>query len=354
MLRLKTKGIAAVIAVSLLAACSGGGSASGSATPSSVAPAATAGGESAAPAAMDPQTIRLPHCCADGSHFDVGAEKFAELVKEKTNGAITVEVFPGGQLGQEAEVIQNVQDGTIEVSLVGHDPLAGFAPITQVLSQPYVFRDTQHAFGVLDGEIGDEIEAELEAAGLLVLGWGDNGQRVYTTDAHQLETPADFEGLTFRSPQSPVNLAITEALGGVGVAMPYGEVYTALQQGTIDGQENAVINIYPANLQEVQGYMSLTHHLTSFTVLIVNPDWFNALPAEVQAAVQEAATEAMEFQREYSADLTEELISKMRDEGMEIIEPDLQPFREATADIHEEFVGEAFSAELYEAIVGAE
>ena len=345
-----TRSVMTVLTVSLLASCGGGGGAgSGSA---SAAPASDSATESAA--AIEPQTIRLPHCCADGSHFDVGAEKFAELVAEKTGGAIEVEVFPGGQLGQEAEVIQNVQDGTIEVSLVGHDPLAGFAAVTQVLSQPYIFRDRDHAFSVLDGEIGEEVEGELAAAGLLVLGWGDNGQRVYTTDVHQLKEPADFEGLTFRSPQSPVNLAITEALGGVGVAIPYGEVYTALQQGTVDGQENAVINIYPANLQEVQGYMSLTHHLTSFTVLIVNPDWFNSLPAKVQTAVQEAATEAMEFQRQYSADLTEELIGKMRDEGMEIVEPDLEPFRAATADIHEQFVGDAFSAELYEAIVGAE
>lgn len=301
-----------------------------------------------------PQTIRLPHCCADGSHFDVGAEKFAELVKQKTTGGVTVDIFPSAQLGAEKEVLENVQAGTIEMTLVGHDPLAGFAPKTQVLSQPYVFRDRDHAFSVLDGKVGDEIEAELLQKGLLVLGWGDNGQRVYTNDKRPIEKPADLQGLKIRSPQTPVNLAITEKLGGTGVAMAYGEVYTALQQGTIDGQENAVINIYPAKLQEVQRYMALTNHLSSFVVLVVNPAWFDRQTPETQQALREAATEAMRFQREHSAKLTQELIDKMRAEGMQVTEPDLDAFRAQTSDIYKQFVGKAFSRELYDAITAAQ
>ena len=300
------------------------------------------------------QTIRLPHCCADGSHFDVGAEKFAELLAEKTDGQLEVQVFPGGQLGQETEVIQNVQSGTIEMTMIGHDPLAQFSPITTLLSQPYLFRDHEHAFQVLEGPVGEQIETELADRNLLVLGWGNNGARVYTNNRGPIETPEDVQGLKIRSPQSPVNLAVTEALGGIPVAMPYGEVYTALQQGTIDGQENAVINIYPANLQEVQDYMSMTNHLLSFAVFVMNKDFFESLPAEQQEAVRSAAEEATAFQREYVVDLTDELVQEMEEAGMQVNWPDQAPFREATQPIHEEYIGENFSREMYEAVQQAE
>jgi tripartite ATP-independent transporter DctP family solute receptor len=317
--------------------------------------AACGGGSAATGVAQEqePQTVKLPHCCADGSHFDEGAQRFAELVAEKTDGAITVEVFPGGQLGAEKEVLENVQAGTVEMTMVGHDPLAGFEPSTQVLSQPYIFTDSEHAFAALDGEVGDQLEEALLAKGLMVLGWGDNGQRVYTNDTRPILEPEDLAGLKIRSPQSPVNLAITERFEGTGLAMAYGEVYTALQQGTIDGQENAVINIYPAKLQEVQKYMSLTNHLTSFVVLTVNPAWFEALEPETQEAVREAATEAMAYQRKYSADLTADLIEKLREEGMQVDEPDLEPFRAATKDMYKEYVGSAFTEELYQAVKDA-
>lgn len=300
------------------------------------------------------RTLRLPHCCAEGSHFDVGAQRFAELLAEKTNGQLRVEVYPGGQLGQETEVIQNVQNGIIEVTMIGHDPLAQFAPVTTLLSQPYLFRDHEHAFKVLAGPVGDEIESTLRQRQLRVLAWGNNGARVYTNNRGPIETPADLRGLRIRSPQNPVNLAITEALGGIPVAMPYGEVYTALQQGTIDGQENAVINIYPANLQEVQRYMSMTHHLLSFTVLVMNENFFNSLSPELQEAVLSAAQEAMEFQREYVVELTDDLIARMQEQGMQVNWPDQEAFRAATEHLHEQYIGRNFSRELYEAVLATE
>ena len=295
-------------------------------------------------------TLRLPHCCAVDSHFDVGAKRFAELVAEYSGGAIQVEVFPGGQLGQETEVIQNVQQGIIELTLIGHDPLAQFAPITTILSLPYLFDDHDQAFALLEGQLGVEIESQLAGRNLVVLGWGNNGARVYTNNRRPLETPADFRGLKFRSPQSPVNLAVTEALGGIAVAIPYGEVYTALQQGTIEGQENAVINIYPANLQEVQSFMSMTHHLLSFTVLVANKGWLDGLPADQRAAVERAALEAMAFQRAHVVTLTDDLVARMEAAGVIVNWPDLGAFREATRAVHDAYVGRSFSQDLYDLI----
>src|SRR4051812_12162176 len=126
------------------------------------------------------QTLRLPHCCAVDSHFDVGAKKFGELLEQKTGGKMKVRVFAGGQLGQETEVIQNVQTGTIEVTFIGHDPLAQFVPMTTILSMPYIFKDRDQAFRLLDGALGEKLNAALKEKGLHVLGWGDNGVRVYT------------------------------------------------------------------------------------------------------------------------------------------------------------------------------
>ena len=296
------------------------------------------------------QTMRLPHCCAADSHFDQGAKKFAELLDKNTGGKMKVRVFPGGQLGQETEVLQNVQSGTIEFTMVGHDPLAQFAPITTILSQPYLFRDHEHAFQLLSGKLGQEIDAALREKGLRALAWGDNGARVYTNNTRPINVPADLAGLKIRSPQSPVNLAVTKALGGIPVAIPYGEVYTAIQQKTIDGQENAVINIYPARLYEVQKFMSMTNHLLSFTVLLMNEQLYSRLPDDQKQAVTAAAREALDYQRQVSKRLSDELTVEMEKKGVQVNRPDLARFRDAVAPIHQEHIGKSFSRDLYELI----
>lgn len=299
------------------------------------------------------QTLRLPHCCAVDSHFDLGAKKFAELLDQKSGGKLKVRVFPGGQLGQETEVIQNVQSGTMEFTMIGHDPLAQFAPITTILSLPYLFRDHEQAFKLLAGPLGLQIETALRERGLRVLGWGDNGARVYTNNSKPLNVPADLAGLKIRSPQSPVNLAVTKALGGIPVAIPYGEVYTALQQKTIDGQENAVINIYPARLYEVQKFMTMTDHLLSFTVLLVNDQFYAKLPDDQKQAVMAAAREATEFQRQASKRMSNEQTAEMEKKGVQVNRPNLAPFRDAALPIHQDYIGKNFSRELYDMIRNA-
>ena len=296
------------------------------------------------------QTWRLAHCCAADSHFDYGAHRFAELVEQYSDGKIKVNVFPDGQLGQETEVIQSVQRGTIEMTLIGHDPLAQFAEVTTLLSMPYLFDDHEHAFALLEGELGEAISDALSPVSLAVLGWGHNGARVYTNNERPINRPEDLAGLRIRSPENPVNLAITEIMGGVGVGMPYGDVYSALQQGTIDGQENAVVNIAPAKLQEVQRYMSMTHHLLSFTVLLINEQLLEGLDADVREAVERAAAEAMADQRVYSEQITDELIAEMEQAGVEVNWPELDAFRAATRPIHDDYIGRSFDEELYELV----
>jgi tripartite ATP-independent transporter DctP family solute receptor len=239
------------------------------------------------------------------------ANKFVESLTELSGGRFKGTVYPAEQLGKESQVIQNVQNGVIEFTIIGHDPLAQFVPDSALLSLPFLFANHEQAFKILEGEVGDELEKKLAAKNLHILGWSNNGARVYTNDIRPLETPADFKGLKFRSPENPVNLAVTSSLGGIPSAIAYGEVYTALQQKTIDGQENAVINIYPSKLQEVQKYMSMTNHILSFVVIVASENFYNSLSAADKQLVEAAAKQAQDWHRNYVATLTQDLIDKM-------------------------------------------
>ncbi|TXT49108.1 MAG: TRAP-type C4-dicarboxylate transport system periplasmic component [Spirochaetes bacterium] len=292
---------------------------------------------------------KLPHTAAVGGHFDMIANKFVDSLSKLSNGRISGTVYPAEQLGKESQVIQSVQNGILEFTIIGHDPLAQFVPDTALLSLPFLFKDHNQAFTVLNSEVGETLNKELTKKKLLVLGWSNNGARVYTNNTRQLETPADFKGLKLRSPENRVNLAVTRSLGGIPVAISYGEVYTALQQRTIDGQENAVINIYPSKLQEVQKYMSMTNHILSFVVIVASEDFYRSLPDEDKKLVEMAAKEAQDWHRGYIDKLTNELIVKMKETGMQVYYPsNMKLFQDATKSVHSEYVGKTINKDLYE------
>lgn len=295
---------------------------------------------------------KLPHTAAVGGHFDLIANKFVETLDSMSEGRFKGTVYPAEQLGKESQVIQSVQNGVIEFTIIGHDPLAQFVSDSAVLSLPFLFKDHEQAFDILDGAVGQELETKLAAKNLHILGWSNNGARVYTNNTRPLEKPADFVGLKFRSPENPVNLAVTSSLGGIPSALAYGEVYTALQQKTIDGQENAVINIYPSKLQEVQKYMSMTNHILSFVIIVASEDFYNKLSDDDKALVDAAAEVARDWHRGYVDDLSTELTQKMIDEGVKVNYPaDMKPFQEATKSVHDEYVGKSISVELYNKIL---
>lgn len=294
-------------------------------------------------------SYKLPHTSADGSHFDLIAEKFVDTLSELSGGKFQGTIYPAEQLGKESQVIQNVQNGVIEFTIIGHDPLAQFVPSTALLSLPFLFENHDEAFKVLDSEVGKILEEKLKEKKLHILGWSNNGARVYTNNVRPLEVPNDFIGLKMRSPESPVNLAVTKALGGIPSALAYGEVYTALQQKTIDGQENAVINIYPSKLYEVQKYMSMTNHILSFVVIVASEDFYSSLSVEDQKLVDQAAEIACEWHRDYVEALSDELTQKMIEEGVMVNYPkDIKLFQDATRSIHDEFVGTDIDTSLYE------
>lgn len=307
------------------------------------------------PAASEPEnkavTLRIAHVTAAGSHFDFAATKFKEIVEADANAKIKVEIFPNGQLGQEREVLENLQNGAIEMAITGHDPLALFAPVVSALGMPYIFNDADHAFRVVEGPFGQQVRDTLLSKNLRLIEFGENGFRVVTNSKHPIEQPADLAGLKIRSPQAPVNLAITEALGGTAMAIPFGETYSALQQKVIDGQENALPQIFDSKYAEVQKYLSLTNHLYGFVTLLIGEPTFSKLSPSQQELVLKAGKEAMLAQRAYSRDLTENvLIGKLKEAGMEVNAPDLAPFKEATKDVYKDFLKD-FDQATYDMII---
>lgn len=290
-------------------------------------------------AAPKTMTIKIAHVTAEGSHFDFAAKRFAELIAQKTSGAIKAVVYPNGQLGDERTVLEALQLGAVEMTIIGHDPLAQFTPIVTAISLPYVFRDREHAYKVLAGPLGDEIRKATLAKGMRIIEFGENGLRVITNSRRPITKPEDMKGLRIRSPQSPVNLAVTEALGGNPIAAPFTEVYTMLQQGVIDGQENALAQIWDSRYYEVNKYLSITNHIMTFTVLMASERWFSGLSPDLQKAVIEAGRQAMMEQREYSKNLADNvLIPKLKAAGMIVNYPDLEPFRRATESVRQRFV----------------
>jgi TRAP-type transport system periplasmic protein len=299
----------------------------------------------------NPVTIRIAHVTAAESHFDYAAKIFKETVEKDSNGEITVEIYPNGQLGQEREVLESLQNGALEMAITGHDPLATFDPIVSALGMPYIYNDADHAFRVVDGEFGQKVKDSLLTKNLRLIEFGENGFRVVTNSKKPIEKPEDYKRLKVRSPQAPVNLAITEALGGTASPIPFGETYTALQQGVIDGQENALPQIFDSKYNEVQKYLSITNHLYGFTTMIIGEPAFKKLTEAQQELVLEAGKKAMQEQRKYSRDLSENvLIKKLEDLGMEVNYPELSAFKEATKDVHKDFVKD-FGQDAYDMII---
>ncbi len=298
-------------------------------------------------------TLKLGHGTAKNSLYHAGSKKFKELVEEKTNEQIEVQLFPDGQLGHDKDLTEGMKLGTIQMGMIGVEPLTNVAPKLKAINLPYLFKDRETAYKVLDGEIGKEMVENLpEEQGVRVLGYFENGFRNVSNSKREILTPEDLDGLKLRTPSSKVSLAIFEALGANPTPMSFGELYTALEQGTVDGQENPLALIHSAKFYEVQDYVSLTNHMYSPMVLTISEKTWKSLSPELQKTVQEAADEAKDYERQLSADQEEELIETLKSEGVTISEPDLEPFVEATKDVHKQF-DDQYGAEFYQRLVEA-
>ena len=251
--------------------------------------------------------------------YNQGASKFADLVKERSNGRIQVTVYPDGQLGKgERELLEAVQQGTIDIYVGSTGPIGGFSPAIGILDIPFMFNNYEHVDKVLDGPIGQQLLDDLEKAQFKALAFWENGFRNLTNSRRAVRVPADAKGLKIRTMENKVHIAAWKAAGVNPVPMAWGEVYGALQQKTIDGQENPIAVIYSVKLNEVQKYLSLTQHVYSPAVLIVSLKKWQSIPKPDQEMLFKTAREVAQYQRKLGRDMEEKQITELSAKGMKV------------------------------------
>ena len=285
-------------------------------------------------------TLRLGHVGEPESPYGQGADKFAALVQEKTGEAVEIEVFPSSQLGNQKDLIKGIMDGSVDMVLTSSTVFASVVPAMGAFDLPFVFRDEEHAYRALDS-VGMEVAKAAEAKGVKTLCIMENGVRHITNNKLPIKSPNDMKGLKIRTTDQPVHVEMLSALGAVPVSMPLGEVHEALEGGGIDGQENTLAYIYIRRIFDVQKYISLTGHVYSAEPLLINLAAWNKLPARHQKALQEAALEARDWQRELCRDLEDEYIKKIEESEKSVVNDDVdkKAFAEATRDTWKLFAG---------------
>lgn len=264
----------------------------------------------------------------------------ADRLQELSDGKMEIEVYPSEQLGSERQCLELLQIGSLAMTKVSAAVMENFAPTTKVMSLPYIFRDRRHVFNVLDGEIGRRLLIQGEDYWLRGLTYFDAGMRSFYTKDRPVRTPADLEGLKIRVQESQTAIQLVRSLGGSPTPISYGELYTALQQGVVDGAENNPPSFYTSRHYEVCKYYSLNEHTAVPDILVIGTVAWNDLNEQEQQWLQQAADEAKVKQRELWAKAEQESLDAVQAAGVEIIHPDKTAFAEKTAGVLEAFKDE--------------
>lgn len=299
------------------------------------------GGSSEEPETADGEatyTFQVGHVVTSDHSYHLGLQKFAELLSEKTDGRVSIEIFPAGQLGNEADLTEGLTMGTIDMALCNSGNLASFTDAYEAFDLPFLFRDAEHAHAVLDGEIGQEALASLDAVGIKGLANWENGFFCLWNNKRPIENPEDIVGLKIRANNNPIHIAAYAALGASAITMGWSEVYTAIQNGTVDGVSVSIPSLYTANIQEVAPYISTSSEFYVTVILMMNKDLYDSLPADIQTALTEAAVEATAYQREINQQQTDEYIQALKDEGYTVTDIDTEAFRDVCWDaVYDQF-----------------
>lgn len=283
------------------------------------------------------QSMKISISIAQNSHQGIGIDTFAKEVEKRTSGRIKIQPFYSGSLGGERESIEAVQLGTQELTLTSTGPVPNFVPETRILDIPFLFRDKAHAHAVLDGPIGQELLTKFDAKGMKALAWAENGVRHMTNNRRAVNAPEDLKGLKMRTMENPVHIAAYKGFGIITTPMAFPEVFTALQQGTVDGQENPLSVIMAAKFEQVQKYMSLTGHVYSPAVILMNKATYDKLSAADKQVFLDAAKEAVKANRARVAEDDAKGVTELRAKGMQIVEVDKAKFVAALTAVNADF-----------------
>ncbi len=287
---------------------------------------------------MDPVTLRLAHVVNEQDGFHIAAVKFQELVAERTEGAVSVEIYPNASLGDERTLLEGMQIGTVDMGVITNGPVANFVEEMAVFELPFLFPSPESAYAVLDGEIGQELLDKLGNVNLKGLAYAERGFRNLTNSERPVRTPDDLNGLRIRVMENPVYTDTFRTLGANAIPMAWTEALTAMQQGTIDGQENPVNVIHSFKLHETQSHMTLSRHTYAPALFVMGMPAWNRLPEAAQDVLIQAAQEAAEHERRMNAEMEASQLEALRAAGMEIVDdPDLEAFQAAVAPVYEKY-----------------
>jgi tripartite ATP-independent transporter DctP family solute receptor len=288
--------------------------------------------------------IKLGHVLAPSHSWHKAAEGFAADVKQQTGNRVNIVLFPSGQLGNEKTMLEGMQIGSIHAGLIGTGSLQPFDPKFGVVEMPYAWQSQQHAYRALDGDLGKALEKLAESKNLVIVSWWENGFRHITNNRGPIRTPDDLKGLKIRVTPDKVRLDTFTTLGASPAPLAFGELYSALQQGVFDAQENPLSIIYTSSFFEVQKFVSLSGHVWGAASLIVSKPVWNRISAEDRKVVQAAAAKWRDVQRKMVQDSEAEMIANLKGKGMAVNEVDKAAFEKAVQPVWK----------AYEPILGSE
>ncbi len=296
------------------------------------------------------KSIKVGHGLPEDTGMGEGFTKFKEVLEQESDGAMKVEIYPNGQLGGDRELTESVQLGNVDLTAVSATNLAPFAKEFYVLDTFFMFDDRSHVYRVLEGKAGDAMLAPLEEKNIQGLGFWENGFRHMTNSKRPVETPDDMSGIKMRVAENPVQIAAWESVGAGPTPMAWGELFTALQQGTLDGQECTMENIVKMRFYEVQENISMTGHKYSPYVVIMNQELFASFSDQERDWIVSALEEATEYQREVEKKLETEGLQIVKDAGNTVVEvtPEAKAeFRSSMMGAVNDMVKEKAGAEMY-------
>jgi tripartite ATP-independent transporter DctP family solute receptor len=279
----------------------------------------------------------LAHALDISHPVHIGIVNMAERLEEKSAGKLRIEIYPSGQLGNERELLELLQIGSLAMTKVSSGALENFVPSFEVLGLPYLFKDKKHLFGVLRGEIGEELLAKGEKYRFRGLCFYDAGYRSFYTKDRPINGPSDLEGLKIRVMKSVTAVNMVTQLGGSPTPVSFGELYTALQQGVVDGAENNPPSFYSSRHYEVCKYYTLDEHTSLPDVLLVSLEWWNDLTEQEQGWLKSAADESVDFQMKVWEESERESLAAVQKAGVEIIRPDKELFSEMVQPLYDAY-----------------
>ncbi len=284
-------------------------------------------------------TLKIAHGLNEQHPVHKGMAFMAQKIFELSDSTMVMKIFPNEQLGNEKECIEQLQIGSLDMTKVSSSALESFVPEMGVYAMPFLFRDEAHKWAVFNGPIGRELLDSGESSGLKGLVYYDAGARSFYTTKAPILKPEDLQGLKIRTQQSPMAIKMIQALGGSATPISWGELYTSLQQGVVDGAENNAPSLYTANHYEIAKHYSLDEHTAVPDVVLISTITWNKLTPEQQQIVQKAAELSVDYQRKVWKEFVDSCLKEMEEKGLKVYHPEKGPFIEKGKELWKEFDG---------------